>query len=193
MTRFFCTILAVAAITPGYASASALVGGQFEVFDVAVQGSRVVGRYLEEQGAGPVRTCSFDFSGQLRPDGRATVTARGRGGRPVSGVLNLKKDQLTLRMPGVNSFGGCSVPRGEPLSGSRTLTAAWIDLARVTVPRARFRPTPTAATSTRYVVRGDLVGVLRRNGNAMLVQFAQGAGTPTQGWIGVMEARSIAR
>lgn len=191
MKRFFCTILAAAAITPGCASAAGPVGGQFEMFDVAVQGNRVVGRYLEEQGAGPVRKCSFDFSGQLRPDGRATVTARGPGGKPVPGMLSLKNDELTLNMPAVNSFGGCSVPQGQPLSGSRTLTAGWVDLARVTAPRARFRTAPTAAPSPRYVVRGDLVGVLRRNGNAMLVQFAQGEGKPTQGWIGITEAQSI--
>ena len=107
-------------------------------------------------------------------------------------MLNLKNDELTLNMPAVNSFGGCSVPQGEPLSGSRTLTAVWIDLARVTAPRARFRTTPTVAPSTRYVVRGDLVGVLRRNGHAMLVQFARGEGKPTQGWIDATEAQSVA-
>jgi len=51
MKRFFCTILAAEAIIPGCASAARPVGGQFEMFDVAVQGNRVVGRYLEEQGA----------------------------------------------------------------------------------------------------------------------------------------------
>jgi hypothetical protein len=193
MNRFFYTILAAAAIAPGGASAAAPVGGQFEMFDVAVQGSRIVGRYLEEQGAGPARTCSFSFSGQLRPDGRATVTARGPGGKPAAGTLNLKSNELTLSLPSVNSFGGCSVPQGEALSGSRTLTANWIDLARVTAPRARFRTTPTAAPGPRYVVRGDLVGVLRRNGNVMLVQYAQGEGTPTQGWISAAEAQSIAQ
>lgn len=104
----------------------------------------------------------------------------------MPGVLNLKNDELTLNMPAVNSFGGCSVPQGEPLWGSRTLTAVWIDLARVTAPRARVAP------STRYVVRGDLVGVLRRNGHAMLVQFARGEGKPTQGWIDATEAQSVA-
>ena len=193
MRQFFYTFLAAAVIAPGCASAAGPVGGQFEMFDVAVQGNRIVGRYLEEQSTGPSRTCSFSFIGQLRSDGRASVTARDPGGKSASGTLSLKGDELTLSLPAVNTFGGCSAPPGEALSGSRTLTANWIDLARVTAPRARLRTTPTAKPGARYVVQGDLVGVLRRNGNALLVQYAQGEGKSTQGWISTTEAQSIAQ
>jgi hypothetical protein len=181
------------AALPTCASAAGPVGGQFEMFDVAVEGNRVTGRYLEEQGTGPVRRCSFTFAGTLRPDGHAAVTAHGAGSPPLSGTLSLRNDELTLSLPQVNRVGGCSVPQGEPLSGTRTLTSPWIGLAQVTVPRARFRAAPTAQPSSRYVVQGDMVGVLRRTGGAMLVEYASGEGRPTRGWIGTAEARSVAQ
>lgn len=185
------SILAAAVLTatPACATAAGPVGGQFEMFDVGVQGNRIVGRYLEDQGSGPVRRCSFTFAGTLRPDGRATVAARGNGSPTLSGTLSLGNDELTLSLPQANQVGGCSVPRGESLSGSRTLTSPWIELARVTVPRARFRAAPPGA---RYVVQGDMVRVLRRAGSAMLVEYALGEGKPSRGWIGAAEARSIA-
>jgi hypothetical protein len=182
---------AALSMLPACAAAAGPVGGQFEMFDIAVDGDRVVGRYLEEQGAGPARACTFTFTGTLRPDGRAAVTARGSGGPPATGTLNLKGDELTLALPQVNGFDGCFVPRGEPLSGSRTSTAAWTDLARVTAPRARFRPAPSGKPGARYVVRGDVVGVLRKSGGALLVEYASGEGKPVQGWINGAEARRI--
>lgn len=177
---------------PTYATAAGPTGGQFEMFDVGVQGNRIVGRYLEEQGSGPARRCSFTFAGTLRPDGRAAVAAHGVGSPPLSGTLSLKNDELTLYLPQVNQIGGCSVPRGEPLSGTRTLTSPWIDLVRVTVPRARFRAAPSAPPGARYVVQGDVVGVLRRTGSAMLVEYASGEGRPTRGWIATAETHSVA-
>lgn len=188
------SILAAAVLTatPACATAAGPVGGQFEMFDVGVQGNRIVGRYLEDQGSGPVRRCSFTFAGTLRPDGRATVAARGNGSPTLSGTLSLRNDELTLSLPQVNQVGGCSVPRGESLSGSRTLTSPWIDLARVTVPRARFRAAPSAPPGARYVVQGDMVGILCRTSSAMLVEYASGEGKPSRGWIGAAEARSIA-
>lgn len=139
-----------------------------------------------------MRRCSFTFAGTLRPDGRATVTARGNDSPALSGTLSLRNDELTLSLPQVNSIGGCSVPSGEPICGSRTLTSLWIDLARVTVPRARFRAAPAAQPGARYVVQGDRVGVLRRASSAMLIEYASGEGKPTRGWIGAAKARSIA-
>lgn len=183
-------IAAAVSLVTACGAAAQPVGGQFEMFDVAVNGNRIVGRYLEEQASGS-RTCSFTFSGTLRPDGRAAVTARGPGGPPAPGTLSLRGDELTLALPQVNGFNGCFVPRGEPLSGSRTSTAAWTDLARVTAPRARFRPAPNGKPSARYVVRGDVVGVLRRSGGAMLVEYASGEGRPVRGWIGGTEAQLI--
>ncbi|MCC2978003.1 hypothetical protein LK533_15165 [Sphingomonas sp. PL-96] len=103
----------------------------------------------------------------------------------------MRDDELTLDVPDVNRFGGCFVPKGEALTGSRTLTAGWTDLAQVAVPRARFRASPTGRPGARYVVKGDLVGVIRQSGNAMLVEYASGEGPTTKGWIGTDEARSI--
>ena len=93
----------------------------------------------------------------------------------------------------MNRVAGCSVPQGEPPSGTRTLTSPWIGLPQVTVPRPRFRIAPTAQASSRYVVQRDIVGVLRRTGGAMLVEYASGEGQPTRGWIGTAEARSVAQ
>ncbi|MDJ0276751.1 hypothetical protein QLH51_08085 [Sphingomonas sp. 2R-10] len=191
MKTAFRIAAAVLALAPGCATAAGPTGGQFEMFDMAVAGDRIVGRYLEVQGQGVTRTCTFSFSGTLRPDGRADVTARGPGGKQARGALSLRGDELRLDLPRVNDFGGCSVPSGEALQGSRTLTAAWIDLARITVPRARFRANPTGRMTPRFVVQGDLVGVLRRQGGAMLVEYASGEGKPVQGWIATSEARSI--
>ncbi|KQO08136.1 hypothetical protein [Sphingomonas sp. Leaf242] len=192
MKALFALTAAMLAALPASASAAGPIGGQFEMFDVAVQGNRVIGRYLEEQGTGPGRRCSFTFAGTLRPDGHAAVTAHGIGSPPLSGTLSLRNDELTLSLPQVNRVGGCSVPQGEPMSGTRTLTSPWIGLAQVTVPRARFRAAPTAKPSPRYVVQGDLVGILRHTGGAMLVEYASGEGRPIRGWIGTGEARSVA-
>ncbi len=191
MKTAFCIVAAALAVAPGCATAAGPIGGQFEMFDVAVAGDRIVGRYLEVQGQGVTRTCTFSFSGTLRPDGRADVTARGPGGKPIRGAFSLRGEELRLDLPRVNDFDGCTVPLGEALQGSRTLSAAWIDLARITVPRARFRANPTGKMTPRFVVQGDLVGVLRRQGGAMLVEYASGEGKPVQGWIAATEARSI--
>ena len=191
MKTIWCVAAALLAVVPGCATAAAPTGGQFEMFDVAVAGDRIVGRYLEEQGQGVTRTCTFSFSGTLRPDGRADVTARGPGGKPIRGAFSLRGEELRLDLPQVNDFDGCFVPRGEALQGSRTLSAAWIDLARITVPRARFRANPTGTMTPRYVVQGDLVGVLRRQGGALLVEYASGEGKPVRGWIAASEARSV--
>lgn len=178
-------------MTPACAAAAGPTGGQFEMFDIAVNGDRIVGRFLEEQGAGPARTCSFTFTGRLGADERAAVTARGLGGPPAAGTLSLRGDELTLSLPQVNRFGGCFLPQGAPLSGSRTSTAAWTDLARVTAPRARFRTSPSGKPGARYVVRGDVVGVLRQSSGALLVEYASGERAPVRGWINSADARSI--
>ncbi len=191
-TGFTMAVFALS-LAPPSATAAGPVGGQFEMFDVAVRGDRIIGHYLEEQGSGPVRRCAFAFTGTLRPDGRARIVARTTDGRTAPGRLTLRGDELALDLPGVNGFGGCSVPRGDWLSGSRTRRAPWTDLARVTAPRARFRPAPGGTPGARYVVRGDIVGVLRRTGAALLVEYAGGEGAPVRGWIAAGEAQSLDR
>ena len=67
MKALLAPTAAMLAALPICASAAGPVGGQFEMFDVAVEGTRVIGRYLKEQGTGPVRRRSSPLRARSAP------------------------------------------------------------------------------------------------------------------------------
>jgi len=164
------------------------LSGQYEMIALAVNGDRVAGQYQEEL-LGGVRRCEFTFSGRIGADRAGTISARWAGLPPKRGRIRLDGKTVVLTIPGFNQIGFCNAP-GEVVEADLDKRTSWTDLARVTAPRARFRPAAGAAPSARYVVKGDIVGVLRSAPTTLLVEFNGGKGV-TKGWVDRAELKSI--
>lgn len=180
-------LLLVAATLAHPASATTL-SGQYEMIALAVNGDRVVGQYQEEL-LGGARRCAFTFSGRIGADQAGTISARWAGLPPKRGRVRLDGKTVVLTIPGFNRIGFCNAP-GEVVEADLDKRTAWTDLARVTAPRAQFRRAAGAAPSARYVVKGDVVGVLRSAPTTLLVEFSGSKGV-TKGWLNRAELKPI--
>jgi hypothetical protein len=162
--------------------------GQFEQVLLAVSPSgRIVGQFYEERGVGVTFSCEIVFRGQAR--GRSIAVVATDGEDTLPGRLAATADGIVLTVPGGQQLAGCGMTIGPDIATglalSRTGAGSWTSLARITAARARLRPSPGAAPGRAYLVRQDVVAVLRRRGSAVEVVF-HGART-TRGWVAAAE------
>jgi hypothetical protein len=148
----------------------------------------VQGHYLESQGDKPAKRCSFLLRG--RSGGPTTnIESWSRSAGVLPGTLVARGDGVSLAIPGGRDHDGCGlvlpplVDRGLELS--KVAEGSWRQLLRVREPRLWFRAEPAAsAPRSGYVVRGDVVGVLRALPGWTSAEFVdRNTGRRKRGWL----------
>jgi hypothetical protein len=181
---------------PADASPAALGSGFYEGFVLAVSpGGRVVGHFDMEQGLGVIKRCTFDFVGQASGN-RATIrTIRtpSLNGRITADTAG----DVIFSMAHVRDLPGCGliVPPEAEAAGtqlSRIRPGNWTELARVTGARVAFKATPRGRAGRRYVVKGDVVGILARRGNQLQIVYPSERDTWPQGWVSAADLAPLA-
>ena len=166
------------------AAADDLRPGRYEGLMLAIdRQGRVTGYFREDQGQGVVKSCQFFLSGRKRGV-RADVLTWSTIALP--GRLAMTVDGLLLKLPKGREHAGCGLVLPPQIDTGLTLDkifdAGWQQLRRVAVERARLHPRPDADPGRAFVVRGDVVGVLERQGDWLRVEH-QSDSRSTRGWI----------
>ena len=191
------TMTMAACAQPVGAAAAGLRSGFYEGFVLAVspQG-RVVGHFNLEQGEGVVKRCIFDFVGQASGN-QAVIRTTGSprlNGRMVAST----PDEVMFSMAHVRSLPGCGLvlpPEAEAAAGTeldRIRAGGWIDLATVKSTRVAFKSTPGAPAGHSYIVKGDVVGVLARQGSQVQVVYPSERDQWAQGWVAAADLAPLA-
>ncbi|WP_260599781.1 hypothetical protein [Sphingomonas endolithica] len=181
---------------PADASAGALGSGFYEGFLLAVSpGGRVVGHFDMEQGMEVIKRCTFDFVGRASGNQATIRTIRtpSLNGRITADTAG----DVTFSMAHVRDLPGCGlvVPPEAEAAGtqlSRIRPGNWTELARVTGARVAFKATPSGRARRRYVVKGDVVGILARRGNQLLIVYPSERDTWPQGWVSAADLAPLA-
>lgn len=163
-----------------------LVSGQYEQLMLAVDAQgKVTGYFREEQGDVPAKSCVFFLLG----------TARAHAAIPVStwnedvfaGTLKAERHGVQLTIEHGREHPGCGlvllpqIARGLELD--RVADAKWSELRRVIQPRVHFHTSPDPSSAQpAFVVSGDVVGVLERQGEWLRVEY-RGKQGMTRGWV----------
>ncbi|MCR0985225.1 SH3 domain-containing protein [Roseomonas populi] len=177
---------AQAADTP----ASGLYGG----LSLAVTGNEVSGVFSEARGgdgsgAAPQFSCWFLLRGRLE-NGRGIVQTWYPGEEPIPGNLSFEGGKASLMLR--ENHGGCLMTTGDMVrepyrAGLDRPGEGWIGVGLVTARRAAFRPSPGApAPRTPYVVEGNAVAVLERQGEWVRARYVAGQ-RPVTGWLRAAE------
>jgi hypothetical protein len=174
-----------------------LRSGFYEGFVLAVSPSgRVVGHFNMEQGDGATKRCVFDFVGQTNGD-RATIHTEGSPSLGGS-IAASSTDEVMFSMAHVKDLPGCGLvlpPEAEAGGGAeldRIKPGTWTDLATVTGARVAFKTTAGGSAGHAYVVKGDVVGILARQGNQVQVVYPSERDTWAQGWVSAADLAPLA-
>ncbi len=178
------SFVCVAAGTPAFAAA--LHSGKYEGLMLAVTPEhQVEGFYAEAMGEGVTRTCTFFLQGKV--DGaKASVSTWLDAAYP--GTVAASSDGVTLTVEKGREHPGCiSVLMPEIATGldlTQTAAKKWIGLVTVSTDKAFLQKTPDAKASHRaYVVKDDVVAVLAFKDGWAQVEFINGEGRSSKGWI----------
>jgi hypothetical protein len=179
------------------AAAPPLRSGFYEGFVLAVSPTgQVAGHFDMEQGDGATKRCSFDFAGRIS-GGQAIIHTTGSpslNGRIAAGAPG----EVTFSMAHVKDLPGCGLvlpPKAEEAGGAefdRIKPGAWTDLARVRGARAALKAAPNGPPGRAYVVKGDVVGVLARQGDQVQVVYPSERDHWAQGWVAAADLAPLA-
>lgn len=181
--------------------AEPLRSGSHEALVLAVDRSgRVAGSFRMEQGEGVTKICAFTFTGQARGGQAAIrVVGRPRDRSPIpAGRIDASGDGVTLRLPRAGSLPGCGLvigPMVKQAGGielSRIGPGDWTGLAEVRGARVSLRPIPGGPAGRAHLVRGDVVGVLGRQGGQVRVVYPSERRRPSQGWVAASDLAPLA-
>ncbi|MES3153478.1 hypothetical protein [Sphingomonas faeni] len=173
---------------PSAAAAAPVRSGFYEGLVLAVSPTgRVVGHFNMEQGEGVVKRCIFDFAGQMR--GNQAIIHSAGSPRLTGRITATSADEISFSMAHVKDLPGCGLvlpPEAETAGGTELdliKPGAWTDLATVKSARVAFKATPGGAGGRAYMVKGDVVGILGRQGNQVKVVYPSERDTWAQGWV----------
>jgi hypothetical protein len=179
---------------PIAANAAPLRSGYYEGFVLAVSPTgRVTGHFNMEQGGNT--HCIFDFVGQASG---SQATIRTVGAPALSGKITASaEDEVTFSMARVKSLPGCGLvlpPEAETGAGTeldRIKPGSWSELATIKSAKVAFRATPGGAAGRAYVVKGDVVAILARQGGNAKVTYPSERDTWSQGWVAASDLAPI--
>ncbi|TCC14684.1 hypothetical protein E0L21_00030 [Kosakonia quasisacchari] len=167
--------------------AATLQSGVYEELQLAVSPSgEVTGYYSETMGVGVTRNCAFALAGNVSQNGEAEISSWSSDVLP--GHLSATADGVTLKIANGQSHDGCMnvmVPQiNEGIALSKTQSTQWISLAEVVDDRVYLSSTPDASTRRKaWIVKDDVVGVLKTGQGWTQIQFISEAGKSTTGWV----------
>lgn len=170
------------------AHAATLKPGLYEGLMLAVAPDGTVqGHYLELQGEGPSKRCSFFLAGPSS-SGRVRINSWSAVGT-MEGTLSTHGDDVLLSIQGGRDHDGCGmvllplIDISLPLS--KVADGAWTQLRVVRDTRLFFHASPQASSKRQgYLVRGDVVGISQEVEGWALAEFVnRTTGRRTSGWL----------
>lgn len=181
---------------PVGASAASLQSGFYEGFVLAVSPTgRVVGHFNMEQGEGVTKRCIFDFVGKASGNQAMirTTGSPGLNGRIIASAA----DEVSFSMAHVKDLPGCGLvlPPEAEAGGTdldRIKPGSWTDLAKVKSARVAFKAAPGGPAGRTYVVKGDVVGILARQGSQVQVVYPSERDKWAQGWVSATDLAPLA-
>jgi hypothetical protein len=175
--------------------AAPLRSGFYEGFVLAVSpAGQVTGHFDMEQGEVPTKRCRFDFVGQVRKGSAEIRTLDSPNLRGT--ITGSTAEDVTFSMPGVNDLPGCGLvlpPEAETgIELGRIRPGDWTDLAVVKSARVAFKPAPGGSPGRAYVVKGDVLGILARQGSQVQVVYPSERDHWAQGWVSASDLTPLA-
>jgi hypothetical protein len=159
--------------------------GQYEQLMLAIDSQgNLTGYYHEDQGQGISKRCEFYLSGKGFGGEIPVLTW---SNRTLPGTLTALSGSVKLRIEKGRDHAGCGqvlLPQiNQGLKFDLTEDAAWSELRQISSDRSNFYMEPDAAKALKtFVVRGDIVGIIVRNGEWLLTEY-HGAKSTTKGWL----------
>ncbi|CAN5286311.1 hypothetical protein BH11PSE10_BH11PSE10_04390 [soil metagenome] len=196
--RLLVCLVGLSALLSGAAAAAddrpRLQSGIYEGLLLAVAADgHVSGYYREEQGEGVVKRCTFSLAGQVGVGAPGKASLVSWSSTTLAGRLEAQKDAVSLAIPDGREHSGCALVLlpaiATGLSLDKSAPAGWIELRRISVPRANFFQDAAASKPMKaYVVAGDVVGVLAVQGELLQIDYVSRSGRKTSGWIKAAQA-----
>ncbi|SCB95854.1 hypothetical protein GA0061071_103182 [Kosakonia oryzendophytica] len=183
--RNFLMVLALSISTASYAAS--LQSGIYEGLQLAVSPTGdVTGYYSETLGQGVTRNCSFALAGKVNAVQEADI--RSWSSDVLPGHIAATKNGVVLRIPQGQSHDGCinvMVPLiDEGLELERTRQTRWLSMAEVSGERVYLSNSPDVATRRKaWLVKGDVVGVVKNQSGWTQIEFVSESGKTTAGWV----------
>lgn len=186
--------IALASMTNACAESTTFEPGVYENLLLAVNSDgAVTGYYREDQGEGAVKTCAFAFKGTARSD-IATILVGVDESFP--GEIHAETDGINLKIAKGRELPGCGLvlmPEiAEGLSYDLITKASWNELRTITSEKSYFYSEPNAGKQLKsYLVKGDVVGVVSKEGDWLQIDYYSDSGKMSRRWINGKETMSF--
>ncbi len=168
--------------------------GDYGQLKLAFSDGRVTGEFYDYRpGNGtdqaPQFSCGFALVGTWKP---GTIEAVVQTWWPnedapearIRGRLLMDGAAATLSLD--KNPGGCDMTgddfKGQPFSNDLSASRNWLEVREVRSSRARFSDAPLGPPRRGYVTRGDIIGIVGRQGAFVHVEYASG-NRPVTGWL----------
>lgn len=195
MKIFPIITLALASLTNACAEPIAFEPGVYESLLLAVNpNGAITGYYREAQGEGVVKTCAFTFKGEAHV-GIANIFV---GAESFPGKIQAETDGINLKIPKGRELPGCGLilmPEiSEGLSYDLITKAPWKDLRNITSEKSYFHSEPKFDKKLKsYLVRGDVIGVVREEGDWLQIDYYSDSGNMSRRWINSKETSLLSQ
>ena len=184
----FTSLLCVMLYTSmGLAAQPMLQSGQYESLLLAVTpDNKVEAYYSEISGEGVTRRCSFYLKGDLVKNREVPITSWST--EILQGIIVPNRDSVIITIPQGSSHDGCmgmmcgQVDQGLELSLIKSTN--WIGLVTITAEKVYLKSQPSFTSKhSAYVVRNDVVSILKTQKEWTLVEFINENNKTYKGWI----------
>lgn len=186
--------IALASLTNACAEPVAFKSGIYENLLLAVNSDGVVtGYYREAQGEGIAKTCAFTFKGEADAD-KANIFVGADESFP--GEIQAETDGINLKIAKARELPGCGLvlmPEiADGLSYDLITKVSWSELRTIISEKSYFYSEPKVDKKLKsYLVKGDVVGVVAKEGDWLQIDYYSDSGKMSRRWINNKEAASL--
>lgn len=186
--------IALASMTNACAQSITFESGVYENLLLAVNSDgAVTGYYREAQGEGVVKNCAFKFRGEARAD-VATILVGADESFP--GEIRAETDGINLKIAKGRELPGCGLvlmPEiADGLSYDLITKVSWNELRTIISEKSYFYSEPKVGKQLKsYLVKGDVVGVVTKEGDWLQIDYYSDSGKMSRRWINSKETTSL--
>lgn len=186
--------VSLASLTNACAKPVAFEPGVYENLLLAANSDGVVtGYYREAQGEGVVKTCAFTFKGETDSD-KANIVVGADESFP--GEIQAETEGINLKIEKGRELPGCGLvlmPEiADGLSYDLITKASWSELRTIISEKSYFYSEPKVDKKLKsYLVKGDVVGVVAKEGDWLQIDYYSDSGKISRRWINNKEAASL--
>ena len=192
--KILSIIIALVSMTNACAESIDFEPGVYENLLLAVDSNGLVtGYYHEEQGEGVVKNCEFSFKGEAQA-GVANILVG--ADEPFHGEIRAGKDDINLKITNGRELPGCGLvlmPEiASGLSYDLITKASWTELRTIVSEKSYFYSEPNVDKQLKsYLVKGDVVGVVKKEGDWLQIDYYSDSGKMSRRWINAKETQSL--